>query len=166
MQILYKICIFAVTGVALGCDRSPAPVKANETSQMTPAPQTTTPSAPSANTDQPNLMGSTEILLIITPAADAEAKAMAAGISATQEISERVRIVPTNAAKLDLLCGKKGVYCVESGKELPKAVSQLSDAEQLFAEAWRARVPESQKNRSGDGAKWDAEGFQKPDSIK
>lgn len=150
----------------LGCRQNQTPANTSETNQVAGAPQATAPPAASINIDQPNLMGSTEILLIITPDADADAKVMAAGIAATQEISERVRIVPANAAKLDLLCGKKGVYCVESGKELPKAVFKLSDAEQLFAEAWHARVPESQKNRSGEGAKWDQEGFQKPDSIK
>src|SRR5262245_17721963 len=39
--------------------------------------------------------------------------------------------------------------------------ASLSDAERLFAEAWRAKG--APKQRAGEGKRWDAEGFLPPD---
>ncbi len=44
--------------------------------------------------------------------------------------------------------------------------SSLSDSERLFVEAWKARQTMTHKQRRGEGAAWDAEGFHPPDRPK
>lgn len=114
------------------------------------------------NTDMMNK----DVLIIVNDAASEEAKKMAAGLSLRQEISARVKIVNIDAGQAAELVKQQGIYLVE-GKNVPaEALTELTEAEKLFVSGWLARIPESEKERAGEGLKWDDPNFQPPDSLK
>jgi hypothetical protein len=114
------------------------------------------------NTDMMNK----DVLIIVSDAATENAKKMADGLTLRQEISPRVRIVSMDAEQAAEFMEQPGVYLV-FGKEVPaEALPGLTEAEKLFVNGWLARIPESEKERAGEGLKWDDPNFQPPDSLK
>lgn len=114
------------------------------------------------NTDMMNK----DVLIIVSDSASEEAREMAAGLSLRQEISPRVRIVNLDAEKAAKLMAQPGIYLVEGKTVSAEALSELTAAERLFVDGWLARIPESEKERAGEGLKWDDPNFQPPDSLK
>lgn len=107
-----------------------------------------------------------DVLIIVSDSAGEEAKKMAAEIPVRQEISEQVRIVNIDVALASELMKQAGIYIVEGKTLPPEALSSLSAGEKLFVDGWLARIPETEKERAGEGLNWDDPNFQPPDSLK
>lgn len=133
-----------------------------QTDEVEEQPTEITKSTTNNNSD----MMTKDVLIIVSDAASEEAKKMAAKIPIRQEISERVRIVNLDAAQAAELTKQTGIYIVEGKTLAPEALSSLSVGEKLFVDGWLARTPDAEKERAGEGLKWDDPNFQPPDSLK
>lgn len=120
----------------------------------------------SEDADNPSDMMTKDVLIIISDSASEEAKQLASTLAVRQEITPRVRIVSLDAAQASALMKYPGIYLLEGQQLPPEAQPMLSEAERLFVDGWLARVPESEKERAGEGLKWNDPNFLPPDSIR
>lgn len=99
-----------------------------------------------------------DVLLI---AADGEAAARLSEQVDGAQTMGRVVVAPGDPAPV----AASDLVRIFSADERPGAddVADLTPAERLFVDAWRARLDEGTKVRPGDGLSWDATGFQPPD---
>lgn len=78
-----------------------------------------------------------------------------------QSFSPRVVVVAYSAAVRDTLAATTGVLLATTATVPDDILATLDEKERLAVAAWvLGRAP---KNRKGDGAAWDAEGFTPPD---
>lgn len=106
-----------------------------------------------------------DVLIVVSDAASPEAKKMAAELPVRQEISGRVRIVHIDVMRAAAVLKQEGLYLIEGGPMPPALETMLNEGEKLFIQGWLARIPESEKQRAGEGLNWDDPNFEPPDSL-
>jgi hypothetical protein len=79
----------------------------------------------------------------------------------TQSISKRVFLVQEDPAQLNVPKWK-GLH-IFSNPDIPEEILNfLDDKESLFVSAWRVRLQQPSKKRTGEGVSWDYPGFKPP----
>ncbi len=102
-----------------------------------------------------------EHLLITDPEHDREHLLAGRAAAARHTISPRISLITASDVDVDTLRDHPAVLGIFTDR-VPHHLIELLDAdEQLFVQAWLLR--REPKRRSGDGASWDAEGFEPPD---
>lgn len=107
-----------------------------------------------------------DVLIVMGDSASAEARKIAKELPVRQEISERVRIVHIDAVQAAAVLKQPGLYLIEGGPMPEELAASLTEGEKLFIQGWLARIPESEKERAGEGLNWDDPNFEPPDSLK
>ena len=80
-----------------------------------------------------------------------------------QRLPPRLAIVAADEEGLRALERKPEVRAVFTGDVPPEALTQLNEAERLFAAGWNQR--HRPKQRRGEGLPWDAPGFDAPKTL-
>ena len=85
---------------------------------------------------------------------------MAAGGRVTQRLADRIALAVVPAGAHETLIERSDVLNVFDEDVPEAAVEDLDEAERIFVDAWRKRA--RPKDRTGDGMRWDAPGFEAP----
>jgi hypothetical protein len=101
-----------------------------------------------------------ELLVVASRGADAAAAVTHAGGRVVQRLDDRIALVTIDADGRRGLADDPTVVGVFDD-DVPAGVrDELDDGERLFVDAWRERA--RTKQRTGEGASWDAPGFEAP----
>lgn len=97
------------------------------------------------------------LVILANPAGRPEVEAAGTVLQAAGE-----RVLLVEAENADTLRALAEVRSVTSGAPDADALDGLDAGERLFAEAWGLQAGMADKQRPGEGADWDAEGFEAP----
>jgi hypothetical protein len=107
--------------------------------------------------------GPKEALVILEQsAAGSDRDSARSQFKVTQAISDRVFLVDAASADLELLRRLPGTARVLTATVSPDELGELNETERLFVAAWAERQKPKMTPRKGEGAQWDAPGFQAP----
>jgi len=104
-----------------------------------------------------------EALIILQRSLSADQRAAIARVATVrQAISDRVFVAEITGRRIEDLGATPGIARVVTGGEPVEALPEMTDAENLFAQAWLSSRREV-KSRRGEGLDWDTPPMEPPD---